>query len=139
MHPSAAGHLLMGATLLRAWGAGATVTRVAIDAAAKTVAAAVNTAVSGLAAADGVLRWTQLDGALPLPVSFDDAEVALAEQAGADLASLDSQPLLVAGWLRGATSCGSTGSRSAPSTTPSSRRAWTSRAATRRSADRPSR
>jgi lysophospholipase L1-like esterase len=101
VHPSAAGHLLMGATLLRAWGARATVTRVAIDAAARAVTAALNTTVSGLAAADGVLRWTQLDGALPLPVSFDDAEVALAEQAGADLASLDSQPLLVSGLAPG--------------------------------------
>src|SRR5512143_2314385 len=40
VHPSAAGHTVMGATLLRAWNAPALVTRVAIDAAAKTVTAA---------------------------------------------------------------------------------------------------
>jgi len=96
VHPSAAGHLLMGATLLRAWGAGATVTRLSIDAAAKSVSSAENTTVSGLGATEaGGLRWTQLDRALPLPLSFDDAEVLLAQKAGADLASLDTQPLAV--------------------------------------------
>jgi lysophospholipase L1-like esterase len=97
VHPSGAGHLVMGATLLRAWGASALVTRVEIDAAAKAVVAAENTDLTELSAGQGSVSWTQLDRALPLPLNFDDAEVALAQKAGADLASIDSEPLIVKG------------------------------------------
>jgi lysophospholipase L1-like esterase len=97
VHPSAAGHLVMGATLLRAWGAPALVSRVELDAQTKTVVAAEKTAVSGLVADGRGLRWTQLDEALPLPLGFDDADVALAQKAGADLEGLDAQPLVVRG------------------------------------------
>lgn len=100
VHPGVAGHLLMGATLLRAWGAPALVTRVEIDAVAGRVVAA-ETTVSDLAAAPDGLGWTQLDGALPLPLSFDDAEVQLAQRAGADLETLDSEPLIVRGLAAG--------------------------------------
>ena len=75
----------MGATLLRAWNAPALVARVEIDAAAKAVVAAENAEVSDLAATEGGLAWTGLDRALPLPLSFDDAEIELAQVAGADL------------------------------------------------------
>jgi len=101
IHPGVAGHLLMGATLLRAWGAPALVTRVEIDAAARRVLAAENATVSELAPSAGGLAWMQLDRALPLPLSFDDAEVQLAQRAGADLESLDSEPLVVHGLLAG--------------------------------------
>jgi lysophospholipase L1-like esterase len=97
VHPSPAGHIVMGATLLRGWNAPALVTRVAIDAAANAVTAAENTEVTGLAGAGGGLTWTQLDRASPLPVSFDDATVELAQKAGADLESLDREPLVVTG------------------------------------------
>jgi hypothetical protein len=43
------------------------------------------------------ISWSQLDRALPLPFSWDDGDTKLAEQAGADLESLDSQPLSVTG------------------------------------------
>jgi hypothetical protein len=91
----------MGATLLRAWSAPALVTRVEIDAAAKAVSAAENTDVSGLAAVEGGLAWTQGDRALPLPLSFEDAETDLAQRAGADLEALDRQPLVVRGLAAG--------------------------------------
>jgi lysophospholipase L1-like esterase len=97
VHPGPAGHTVMGATLLRAWNAPSLVTRVAIDASARAVTAAENTEVTGLAATADGLSWTQLDRALPLPLSFEDATVELAEKAGADLDSLDSQPLVVTG------------------------------------------
>jgi lysophospholipase L1-like esterase len=97
VHPSEAGHLVLGAALLRAWGAPTQVTRVVIDAASATVVAAEGAAVSGLERAGGGLRWTQTDEALPLPLNFEDADVALAERAGAGLAALDRQPLLVTG------------------------------------------
>jgi len=101
VHPSAAGHTVMGAALLRAWNAPSLVTRVAIDAAAKAVTGAENSAVTGLAAAAGGLSWTQLDRALPLPVSFEDATIELAQKAGADLDSLDQEVLLVSGLAPG--------------------------------------
>jgi hypothetical protein len=91
----------MGAALLRGWNAPALVTRVVVDAAARTAATAENTEVTGLAAAGDGLSWTQLDRALPLPVSFDDAKTDLAQKAGADLESLDRQPLVVAGLAPG--------------------------------------
>ena len=101
VHPGAAGHLVMGATLLRAWSAPALVTRVEIDAAGQRVVAAENTDVSGLAATEGGVSWTQLDRALPLPLSFEDGETELAQKAGADIESLDREPLVVTGLASG--------------------------------------
>jgi lysophospholipase L1-like esterase len=96
VHPGPAGHTVMGAALLRAWNAPPLVSRVAIDAAAKTVVAAESTEVTGLAAAaESGLSWTQLDRALPLPLSFEDATVELAQKSGADLESLDQELLQV--------------------------------------------
>ena len=97
VHPSDAGHLVMGAALLRGWNAPALVTRVAIDAVAPRVVEAERTEVRDLEASEGGLTWTQLDHALPLPVRFEGATVELAEAAGADLESLDLQPLVVTG------------------------------------------
>jgi lysophospholipase L1-like esterase len=97
VHPSPAGHAVMGATLLRAWNAPSLVSRVEIDAAGRRVVAAEGTEVSQLSAAAGGLSWTQLDRALPLPVSFESGETDLAQRAGADLEGLDRQPLVVTG------------------------------------------
>jgi lysophospholipase L1-like esterase len=100
VHPGAAGHVLMGATLLRAWNAPALVTRVEIDAAGRRVVKAENTDVSGLVAEEGV-SWTQLDRALPLPLSFEDGETELAQRAGAGIEGLDQEPLVVKGLASG--------------------------------------
>jgi lysophospholipase L1-like esterase len=97
VHPGPSGHLVMGATLLRAWNAPSLVARVEIDAAARAVVAAENAEVSALAATEGGLSWTGLDRALPLPLGFEDGETELAQKAGADLESLDRQPLVVTG------------------------------------------
>jgi lysophospholipase L1-like esterase len=97
VHPSAAGHLLLGAILLRAWHAPALVTRVELDAAAAKVLVAENTQVKDLDPTGGRLRWQQLDASLPLPLSFDDGDVALAQKAGAHLDGLDAEPLVVHG------------------------------------------
>jgi lysophospholipase L1-like esterase len=101
VHPGPSGHVVMGMALLRAWNAPGLVARVEIDAAAKAVVAVENTEVSGLAAADGGLAWTQLDRALPLPLSYEDGETELAQRAGADLESLDRQPLVATGLAAG--------------------------------------
>ena len=97
VHPSDAGHLVMGAALLRGWNAPTLVTRVEIEAEAARVVASERTEVSGLEAAEGGLTWTQLDEALPLPLRFQGATVELAEAAGAGLEALDQQPLVVTG------------------------------------------
>jgi hypothetical protein len=97
VHPGAAGHAVMGAALLRAWNAPSLVARVEIDAGTKTVVAAADTEASGLAAEGNGLSWTQTDRALPLPLSFEDAEIELAQRAGADIEGLDRQPLIVTG------------------------------------------
>jgi lysophospholipase L1-like esterase len=97
VHPNPAGHMVMGACLLRAWHAPALVARVEIDGAKATVTHADNTAVVGLAAAAGGLTWKETDQALPLPFNFDDSNVDLAQKAGADLDSLDSEPLIISG------------------------------------------
>jgi lysophospholipase L1-like esterase len=96
VHPGAAGHLVMGATLLRAWSAPALVSRVEIDAVGRRVVRAENADVSGLSAEGGV-SWTQLDRALPLPLGFEDGEMELAQKAGADIESLDQELLVVTG------------------------------------------
>jgi lysophospholipase L1-like esterase len=98
VHPSDAGHLVMGAALLRAWKAPALVTGVEIEAGGPRVVVAEKTVVSDLERADdGGLAWTQLDEALPLPLRFEGATVELAETAGAGLEALDQQPLVVTG------------------------------------------
>jgi len=101
VHPGVAGHALMGAAMLRAWHAPSLVSRVAIDAGAPAVSSAEKSVVSDLAAKDGVLAWTQLDESLPLPLSYEDAAIDLAQKAGADLESLDDQRLLVTGLAAG--------------------------------------
>jgi lysophospholipase L1-like esterase len=101
VHPSAAGHLLLGAALLRAWKAPGLVSRVEIDAGKGEAVVAERTQVSELEATDQVAGWSQLDESLPLPLDFADADVALAERAGAGLEALDQQPLVVSGLVPG--------------------------------------
>jgi lysophospholipase L1-like esterase len=101
VHPSPAGHIVMGATLLRAWQAPALVSRVEIDAHSPSVVGAENASVSALVVSDGVVKWTELDGSLPLPLDFADASTNLAQLAGADLDSIDSEPLVVSGLRAG--------------------------------------
>jgi lysophospholipase L1-like esterase len=97
VHPSSGGHLVLGAVLLRAWNAPALVTRVELAAAPPAVVSAENTEVKDLGTVEGGLRWTQLDRALPLPLNFTDADVQLAEEAGAAIEELDRQLLVVSG------------------------------------------
>ncbi len=101
VHPSAAGHLMMGAALLRAWQAPGLVSRVEIDAGKGEVVAAERTQVTELEATEQGAGWSQLDESLPLPLDFADADVALAERAGAGLETLDQQPLVVTGLAPG--------------------------------------
>jgi lysophospholipase L1-like esterase len=68
VHPGPGGQLIMAQALLKAWNAPAIVSRVELDAAAKKVTTAENARVDGLEA-NGSIAWSQLDDALPMPVS----------------------------------------------------------------------
>ncbi len=68
VHPAAGGHLLMAECLLKAWGATPLVSAVEIDAGAKQVKKAENTAVTGLAV-NGIISWSEKDAVLPMPVT----------------------------------------------------------------------
>jgi lysophospholipase L1-like esterase len=96
VHPNRSGHLLMAASLLEAWGATPTVTRVEIDAAAAQVKDAVNTTVSGLES-KGSIRWTQKDEALPMPVPMSDPLMKLAVESSDFRENFNTETLRVTG------------------------------------------
>jgi lysophospholipase L1-like esterase len=102
VHPTAAGHLVMAASLLKAWRAPALVTAVELDAAKGRLVAATNTRVTELARGDGGLRWSQLDGALPMPIDAADPVTEMATEAAGLVQSLDQQPFKVTGLGPGA-------------------------------------
>ena len=96
VHPGPGGHLIMAEALLKAWNAPAQVSSVEIDAAAKRVLRAENTAVTGLNVADN-LNWTETDRAIPLPLDWQDKALALAVQCSDVVEALDQQLLRVTG------------------------------------------
>jgi lysophospholipase L1-like esterase len=96
VHPHRSGHLLMAASLLEAWGAAPTVTRVEIDAPSAQVKDAVNTAVSELEIKSS-LRWTQKDDALPMPVPMNDPLMALAVKSSDFVDKFNRETLRVTG------------------------------------------
>jgi lysophospholipase L1-like esterase len=96
VHPGPAGHLLMAAELLKAWGAPRVVTTVELDAAGKSVRTAQGTKLSALSG-NGVLKWTQMDDALPIGLDPKDATIALALKSSDFLDALDQQMLKVTG------------------------------------------
>jgi lysophospholipase L1-like esterase len=96
VHPGPAGHLLMAASVLKAWGATPLVTRVVIDAASGKVTEAVNATVTGIEKGSG-LTWNQTDAALPMPVNMNDPVVALAVKSSDFVETLNQQVLRVSG------------------------------------------
>lgn len=96
VHPHRSGHLLMAASLLEAWGAAPTVTRVEIDAPSAQVKDAVNTAVSELEIKNS-LRWTQKDDALPMPLPMNDPLMALAVKSSDFVDKFNRETLRVTG------------------------------------------
>ena len=96
VHPGTAGQLLMAAELLKAWKAPALVSDVEIDARGKKAVRTESTEVSALQV-DGAIQWTQLDAALPMPVSTNDPVMALALSCSDVLESLDREMLKVTG------------------------------------------
>lgn len=101
VHPEPAGHLIMAGSLLKAWGAPSLVSAVAIDARPAKgnprVVSAENATVTDLQNRDGSLLWTQLDKALPMPINFGDAAMALVVESSDFIENLNQQMLRVAG------------------------------------------
>jgi len=96
VHPGPGGHLLMAAALLKAWHAPDLVTLVEVDAAKPRVVRAENSTVTELGG-EGGLAWTQLDGALPMPIDVNEAALALAVRSSDVVESLNQQRLKVTG------------------------------------------
>jgi len=96
IHPSEAAHWVMAAELARAWGISPVVSSVQLDASKASPVSTENAQVTDLAFANGTLKWTQLDEALPLPLPLHDAMIQFV-LAGSNLAAMDQQPLSVTG------------------------------------------
>ena len=101
VHPGSAGHFVMGAALLRAWGAPELVSQVSIDAEKKEAPVTENVSVAGIELEGGKLRWKQTDKVYPLPFDFSDGDIELAEKAGAGLLELNQQILKITGLAPG--------------------------------------
>lgn len=86
VHPDPLAHWVMAEALLRGWHAPALVSEVTLDARAGTVMEARNASVSQLQSEDG-LKWTEIEGALPLPLTRSNATQALLE----DLTDIEQQ------------------------------------------------
>ncbi len=105
VHPGLAGHLIMAEQLLKAWHARPIVSSVTIDAAARKVSASEFSRVSELHA-EGPLKWTQTDEALPLPFANllaedRDHSLALAINSSDVTDALNEQPLTITGLAAG--------------------------------------
>jgi lysophospholipase L1-like esterase len=96
IHPSPFGHWIMAAALVRGWKISPIVSGTVIDAARTEVTSQQNTAVSGLTETGNEVRWTQLDGALPLPLELNDSMTQYLLEIS-DIGSLDQQMLRVNG------------------------------------------
>lgn len=97
IHPLKAGQLAMAFELLRAWNAPALVTDVGIDAVNRKLTVTTNTKVTDFTVADGKISWTQLDGALPMPVDRQNPETALVLRCIDFDSLLDQQTLRITG------------------------------------------
>ena len=96
IHPAAAGGLVMAAALLQAWNAPAIVTSVEVDARRGRLESSQGTEVREFESVPR-LCWTQIDGALPLPIDFEDPAMSLAVLSSNVIETLDQQILKVTG------------------------------------------
>jgi lysophospholipase L1-like esterase len=96
IHPAPAGGLVMAAALLKVWRAPSLVSAVELNAAHSRIVQADNSKISDLQNKPN-LSWTQLDGALPLPIDSKDPAMALVLQSSDVVRSLDQQTVKVTG------------------------------------------
>jgi lysophospholipase L1-like esterase len=109
LHPSFAGHMILAKELLQSWGARPLVSEVVIDASREQphLKVAKDATVSDLIDNGGSIRWTELDNALPLPLSqwqtkwIDGPIVALIIKSSDIAQTLNEEPLEITGLKRG--------------------------------------
>jgi predicted GH43/DUF377 family glycosyl hydrolase/lysophospholipase L1-like esterase len=87
VHPDPLAHWAMAEALLKGWHAPALVSDVTIDGRTGTVAGTRNAAVTQLEQTEAGLKWTEMEGALPLPLLRSNATQALLE----DLTDIEQQ------------------------------------------------
>jgi lysophospholipase L1-like esterase len=97
VHPGAAGHMILASSLLRAWHAPALVSSVHLDGAGARLVAAQQSRVSDVRREGTTLRWSQVDGALPLPIDRSEALVEQVIASSNFIEALDQQPLKITG------------------------------------------
>jgi lysophospholipase L1-like esterase len=91
IHPSAAGHELMGVTLLKAWGAPSLVSDVEIDGRSGSVKKSDGAKVTK----KGALEWDELDHCLPMPINFNDPLIRLTADQNGELDAVDREMLQI--------------------------------------------
>jgi predicted GH43/DUF377 family glycosyl hydrolase/lysophospholipase L1-like esterase len=77
VHPDPLAHWVMAEALLKGWHAPALVSNVTVDAQAGAVTQAFNANVSQVEQSDGAWKWTEVEDALPLPLTRSNASHAL--------------------------------------------------------------
>ena len=87
VHPDPLAHWVMAEALLKGWHAPALVSEVTLDGRTGTVEAACNASVSQVEQTNGVLKWSELEYGLPLPLMRSNASQALLE----DLTDIEKQ------------------------------------------------
>ncbi|HEY2467077.1 MAG TPA: GDSL-type esterase/lipase family protein [Terracidiphilus sp.] len=87
VHPDPVAHWVMAEALLKGWHAPSVVSDVTIDARAETVSGARNAAVNQLERSENGLKWTEVEGSLPLPIAHSNAMQAMLE----DLTDIEQQ------------------------------------------------
>lgn len=97
IHPSEVGHWVMALALLKSWNATSVVTNVELDGSSAGVSRAANTKVSDLVKSPSGLTWTQLDKALPLPITVSNGNVELTNKLCDLYRQLDQELLRVTG------------------------------------------
>jgi len=97
VHPDPLAHWVMAMALLKGWNAPALVSSVTIDGSAAKLVAAENATVDHVDRANGTLRWTSAENALPLPLNTGNATTALLEKLTGIEQALNRESLTVTG------------------------------------------
>jgi len=97
IHPEQPAHWFMAEAILKGWNAPAIVSSTTIDAVKTAIVDAKNTQITGLSGDQGSLTWTQLDGALPLPMDVNNVADHFIREITDIEQDLDQQPLKVIG------------------------------------------
>jgi lysophospholipase L1-like esterase len=101
VHPEALAHWFMADAILKGWNAPAIVSSVTIDAQKHTALSAQNAQITELTGDSSSLRWTELDGALPLPFDNANAGAHFLHQLIELDSDLNQQPLKIEGLKSG--------------------------------------